>query len=307
MCLIIFGWDCHPRFKLVVAANRDEFYQRPTAPAGVWEDFPDTVAGRDLQAGGTWMGVNRRGTWAALTNYRDPLNHKHQAPSRGLLVQNYLTGELSPQRYLETVQKSGQEYNSFNLLLGNYSQLFYYSNREDAIRRIEPGIHGLSNSLLDVSWPKVVKGQEALKQIIAGADIEADSLFEMMRDQTQPADENLPDTGVGMEMERMLSPMFVSSEQYNYGTRVTTVLLLDRHNGMRLWERTYTPLLADQWEEVYFEIPSPDRSGRLSDLPNIGKTMEKRLASVGIEDIPTLIDLGSQEAFIRLRQHEGDT
>lgn len=263
MCLIIFGWDCHPRYKLVVAANRDEFYQRPTAPAAVWEDFPDIVAGRDLQAGGTWMGVNRQGTWAALTNYRDPLNHKHQAPSRGLLVQNYLTGELSPEHYLENVQKSGQEYNSFNLLLGNYSQLFYYSNREDAIRIIEPGIHGLSNSLLDVPWPKVVRGQEALKRINASADIEAEALFEMMRDQTQPDDELLPDTGVGMEMERMLGPMFVSSSEYNYGTRVTTVLLLDRHHGMRFWERTFTPLEADKWEQVYYEIPPQTNGIRL--------------------------------------------
>jgi len=307
MCLIIFGWDCHPQYKLIMAANRDEFYQRPTAPARVWEDFPDIVAGRDLQSGGTWLGVNRRGSFAALTNYRAPHYHKHQAPSRGLLVQNYLTGELSPQRYLEEIEANGLDYNGFNLLLGNYRELLYYSNQEKQIREVMPGVHGLSNSLLDVPWPKVAKGKEALQKMMASGDIGVQTLFAMMRDQQYPDDEYLPDTGVGIEMERMLSPMFVSSQKYNYGTRVTTVLLLDRHNRMHFWERSYTPLQADKWEQVYFEIPSLGSGGRLSDLPNIGKTVEERLVSIEIENMRTRPDIGSKEAYMRMCQHKGDS
>ncbi len=307
MCLILFGWDCHPLYKLVLASNRDEFYKRPTAPAGVWEDFPDIVAGRDLQKGGTWLGVNRQGSFAAITNYRDPFNHVDNAPSRGILVQNYLTGELSPQHYLEAIEATGLDYNGFNLLLGNYRELFYYSNRERQIREVEPGVHGLSNSLLDVPWPKVSKGTAAFSKALHPADIDVEQLFEIMADQEYPEDQDLPDTGVGLELERMLGPMFVCSEKYNYGTRVTTILLIDRKQRMRFWERSFEPLKVDQWEQASCEILPPEAKLRLSDLPNIGKNMEKRLASIGVEDISALLKMGSKEAFVRLRKQEGDT
>lgn len=307
MCLILFGWDCHPNYKLVMAANRDEFYQRPTAFADFWDDYPDIVAGRDLQAGGTWLGINRNGRFAALTNYRDPFNHKHNAPSRGLLVQNYLTGADSPPSYIEQLDAGGALYNSFNLLLGNHEALWYYSNREKLLRQVQPGVHGLSNSLLNVPWPKVTKGTNALTEALRQEHIDVESLFSVLSDGDYPNDEELPDTGVGLDMERMLGPMFVSSREYDYGTRVSTVLLIDRSHRVQFWERSYEPLQAERWKQVYYDIPYPAAKSRLSDLPNIGKTMEKRLAAIGIQDIPTLMAAGSKETFIRLRKHEGDT
>lgn len=167
MCLILFAYDYHPRYKLVVTANRDEFYQRPALPAAFWEDNPEILAGRDLQEGGTWMGVTTKGRFAALTNYREPSSFKKVAPSRGRLVQNYLSTNLTPAAYLETLNDGGTAYNGFNLLLGDHNSLYYYSNREKLVREVEPGIHALSNSLLDVPWPKTTKGVNELSKIFS--------------------------------------------------------------------------------------------------------------------------------------------
>lgn len=307
MCLILLAWDDHPQYKLVVAANRDEFYQRPTSRAEIWEDYPHILAGRDLQAGGTWMGITKNGRFAALTNYRDPFNHKNNAPSRGLLVQNYLQSSQDPQSYIDSLEDGGRAYNSFNLLLGDYEALFYFSNRDRVLRSIQPGIHGLSNSLLDVPWPKVSKGTDALSEVLHQPHFDAEDLFVILRDREYPTDEKLPDTGIGLEKERMLGPVFVASREYDYGTRVSTILLMDRHNKTQFWERTYEPLEMDKWSQVYYEFQVPKPKGRLKDLPNIGKDLERRLASIGVDDIDVLMELGSKEAFLRLRQLEGDT
>ncbi|MDD3853929.1 MAG: NRDE family protein [Syntrophomonadaceae bacterium] len=251
MCLILFAYDCHPRYKLVVAANRDEFYQRPTLPADYWIDNKEIMAGRDLQEGGTWMGVTTDGRFAALTNYRDPSSFKKAAPSRGHLVQNYLSSNRTPAAYLETLSDGGAAYNGFNLLLGTRESLYYYSNREKLVREISHGVHGLSNSLLNVPWPKVTKGINELSKALQQEEVEVEQLFAIMTDRELPPDQDLPETGVGLEMERVLAPAFVMSPEY--GTRLTTVILIDRNNKIQFWERSFINRQPDSWNEVYYE------------------------------------------------------
>lgn len=250
MCLILFAYDCHPRYQLVVAANRDEFYRRPALPAGFWADKPHILAGKDLREGGTWMGITTSGRFAALTNYRDPSCYNQQAPSRGHLVHNYLNSSYSPEEYLHKLNDEGTAYNGYNLLLGTYDSMYYYSNREGVIRKLKKGVYGLSNSLLNVPWPKVRQGISRLTEVVQNKDIDAEHLFSIMADQEQPDDKDLPDTGVGLTMERMLAPAFVTSE--NYGTRVTTVILADRNHNVRFWERSFTDI--DRSNEVYHEF-----------------------------------------------------
>ncbi len=254
MCLILFAYNYHPQYKLIVAANRDEFYERPTLPAEYWQDNPDIIAGRDLQEGGTWMGVTTKGRFAALTNYRDPASHKPERPSRGYLVQNYLKSNVEPESYLTNLDEGGTQYNGFNLLLSNRESLFYYSNREQLIREVPAGVHGLSNGLLNEPWPKVKKGIKNLERILQRDIINADALFAMMGDQEQAEDKDLPSTGVSLEMERMLAPAFVSSP--NYGTRLSTVILVDYHNNIQFRERTFINQQPDKWQEVHYDVES---------------------------------------------------
>lgn len=254
MCLILLAMDFHPRYKLVVAANRDEFYQRPAAPAGFWKGQPDVLAGKDIKEGGTWMGVTRQGRFAALTNYRDPQNVKPQAPSRGHLVRDYLINDLSPAAYLDNLPEGGEQYNGFNLLAGTIDELYYYSNRVKKIRKIDKGLHAVSNSLLDVPWPKVTKGVRGLAGILNQEDINVEDLFVLMKNRDIPADQDLPDTGVGLEMERWLAPVFIVSA--DYGTRSTSILLADRSNKVRFWERSYDPQDSLISSEVFYEFQS---------------------------------------------------
>ncbi len=252
MCLIIFAYDWHPRYKLVLTANRDEFCQRPTQAASFWPERPELLAGKDLEHGGTWMGITKRGYWAALTNYRDPSQHLHTAPSRGLLVQDYLLAEPEPQEYLLGLLGTAKNYNGYNLLAGNVDSLYYFSNQESQVRKIPPGIHGLSNSLLDVSWPKVNRGKINLKACLQSDQIEVDDLFALMADKHQPKDHELPQTGVSLEWERMLSPMFIQGDKY--GTRSTTVLLVDRHQKVQFWEKSFNQGDSKVTATVYYEF-----------------------------------------------------
>lgn len=252
MCLVLFAYNCHPKYQLVVAANRDEFYERPALPAGFWPDDPSILAGRDLREGGTWMGITTSGRFAVLTNYRDPSRFKADRKSRGHLVQNYLSSQLNPSAYIESLGDISTDYNGFNLLFGSIQRLFYYSNHEGDIRPIEAGIHGLSNALLDDPWPKVAKGRQALEQVLQKSSIVAEDLFSMMASQERPDDQDLPQTGVGLEMERMLGPVFVTSS--NYGTRVTTLLLVDRHNRTEFFERSFVPTECRMSGEVHYDL-----------------------------------------------------
>jgi len=237
MCLILFAWRVHEKFPLILAANRDEFTERPSAPAAFWDDAPDILAGRDLKRGGTWFGITRTGRLAAVTNYRDPASLKQDAPSRGELVSDYLRGREKPEIYLRRIEPSATRYNGFSLLVGDFSELVYFSNRGEA-RRLTPGIHGMSNHLLDTPWPKVERGKQALGELLVKRkDPSPEALLELLASRSRPPDESLPDTGVGLEWERVLSPFFIESPAY--GTRCSTVLLVDREGMVTFVERVF--------------------------------------------------------------------
>jgi uncharacterized protein with NRDE domain len=170
MCLILFAYQRHPRYRLILAANRDEFYARPTAPLGFWADHPQVLAGRDLEQKGTWLGVTRGGRLAAITNYRDPQAIKPNAPSRGHLVSDFLKGSIPPLDYLQDISASAARYSGFNLLVGDPSGLFYFSNHGAVMCRLAPGLYGLSNGLLDIPWPKVDQGKQALAALVREED-----------------------------------------------------------------------------------------------------------------------------------------
>ena len=240
MCLILLAYRTHPAFDLVVAANRDEYYARPSAAPCFWEDAPHLLAGRDLLAGGTWLGVTKRGRFGAVTNYRDPASLRKDTPSRGRLVSDFLLGEETPFGFLERLRKEGHRYNGFNLLLGDGEELCWYSNRDGRVVRLPPGIHGISNRLLDTPWPKVVRGKEMLETVLRNAEAPSpEDLFRILMDRTFPPDEMLPSTGVDLEWERILSPLFIRSPVY--GTRSSTVLFIGKDRRITLLERTFGP------------------------------------------------------------------
>jgi uncharacterized protein with NRDE domain len=236
MCLILLSYRDHPSYRLILAANRDEFYDRPTAPLGFREEDPRILAGRDLKSGGTWLGVTKTGRISAITNFRDPAGQINDAPSRGLLVENFLKGDEPPEGYLRKVKKEGDKYNGFNLIAGDESGLFCFSNRADEIRELSPGVHGLSNHLLDTPWPKIEKGKKCFKSILSGNAIDTERVFTMLADEEKPPDAKLPDTGVGLEWERILSPLFIKSEIY--GTRSSSIVLV-REKKLTFLERSY--------------------------------------------------------------------
>ena len=241
MCLILLAYRCHPRNELVIAANRDEFFARPTAAMDYWQESRELLAGRDLQAGGTWLGVTRRGRFAAITNYRSPQEFRAGGPSRGLLVSEFLTGELDARACLAKLSRHGQQYRGFSLLLADAGGLSYYSNRgTGGPTLLQPGVYGLSNHLLDTDWPKVKRGRQRLGRLLSkgdGPEPSPEQLLALMMDKSAPADEDLPDTGVGLELERRLGAIFI--EGPGYGTRSSTALLLRADGGGLVVERTH--------------------------------------------------------------------
>jgi len=251
MCLLLMAYEVHPRYRLILLANRDEFYDRPTAAAAYWEDAPNLLAGRDLVHGGTWLGITGGGRLAALTNYREPHAARKHAPSRGALASDFLKSETGAKDYLERLRGAGLAYNGYNLLVGDPEDLYCYSNKSGEVARLVPGIHGLSNHLLDTPWPKVVRGRNALAELAAAGKVSLADLFAVLADRAQAPDEQLPDTGVGLEMERLLSSIFITSARY--GTRCSTVLLIDRDGRMTLVERSFNGGAASR-SEVRFEV-----------------------------------------------------
>jgi uncharacterized protein with NRDE domain len=238
MCLILFAFEAHPHYRLILAANRDEFYRRPTDPLHFWQDEPAILAGRDLEAGGTWLGITRAGRWAAVTNYRDPRRIIFDPLSRGDLVRNYLSGQESPEHYLRRLQDRAAHYNGFSLLVGDGSTLFYYCSQGNGIQRLTPGLYGMSNRLLDTPWPKILQGKRRLKAILADHKlIESADLLPVLTDRTIAEDHHLPDTGIGIEKERMLSPAFITSP--DYGTRSSSVLTLTPKGAVHFTEYTW--------------------------------------------------------------------
>jgi uncharacterized protein with NRDE domain len=236
MCLILFAHRAHPAYRLVVAANRDEWFQRPTASAAFWADAPEIFAGRDLEQRGTWLGVTTAGRFAAITNFRDPGTHCPDAPSRGRLVSDFLRSDATPVSYLEHLGPDAASYNGFSLLVGDGASLCYFSNREGEVRSLEPGIYGLSNSLLDVPWPKVRLGTARLAGQL-DARIDSDTLLALLDDTRTAADDELPRTGVSEEWERKLSAVRIVAE--GYGTRSSTALLIGAEGEVSIAERSF--------------------------------------------------------------------
>ncbi|NGP75496.1 NRDE family protein [Balneolaceae bacterium YR4-1] len=241
MCLLVFSYKQHPIYDFVFATNRDEFYDRPTRPAKFWSDHPNILAGKDLQAGGTWLGITKNGKFSALTNYRDPSIQKEDPPSRGHLVLDYLKEGKTIDQYLKDVDKKANQYNGFNLLSGNLSDgetgLMYYSNQQNEIRRLEAGLYGLSNKLLDTPWPKVTRAKKALDTLIRSGEVSEEKLFDLLQDDTQASEEELPDTGIPHELEKAVSPIFIKTDRY--GTRNSTVILVEKSGKVIFEERRY--------------------------------------------------------------------
>ena len=230
MCLITLAYHIHPRYPLVLAANRDEFHERPTAPASWWSDAPHVLAGRDLRAGGTWLGITRQGNFAALTNHRDLRRAPKQGPSRGLLVRTALEGTA-------TLDDTAA-YEGFNLLHGPLDALRYHNNIEPTDVALEPGIHGLSNALLNTPWPKVQRAKAAMERALENSDgTLVEDLFALLADPAQGEVGQLPDTGLTASMERALSSVFIDTT--GYGTRCSTVLLVDADGRVYFEERTW--------------------------------------------------------------------
>ena len=238
MCLILFAWQTHPRYSLVVAANRDEFHDRPTTAAGFWEETPGILAGRDLQAGGTWLGVNRNGRFAAISNYREPL-FKASKPeySRGHLVRDFLLDNSAPGSHAELLQTRGAHYRGFNLLLGDPEAIFYVSNRTEKPINVAPGSHGLSNHLLDTDWPKVHDGRTRLEAVLKEELIDPEVLLELLADKSMALPTRLSTEELQSEPSMLTKMIFIDSPIY--GTRSSTVLLLGRDGEMTFVERQF--------------------------------------------------------------------
>lgn len=239
MCLIAFAWKAHPDFPLILAANRDEWHERTAAPAHWWEDQPNILAGRDLKAGGTWLGVTRSGRFAALTNFRDPADRKADAPSRGALVTAFLAGRETPRDYLAHLNRHASRYQGFNLILGDRDSLYYFGSRHGEILAVPLGVHALSNHTLNEPWPKVEMAKSALEAAIQ-PDVPCEArqrlCFEFLSNATIASDTALPDTGVGLEWERKLSPALIVGKEY--GTRCSTMVSVSADGEMRFEERT---------------------------------------------------------------------
>ncbi len=239
MCVIYFSFQKHPRFPLILLANRDEFYARPALSVRIWEDFPQIFGGRDCLSGGTWLGITSNGKFAAVTNYREPGSSTGKS-SRGDLTANFLKTDVSAEHYLNEIAESAAEYSGFNLLLGEFNEhreeLFYYSNRQGEIKKLDGGIYGLSNHLLDTPWQKVEKGKRFLAEKIT-SNLTKGELFAVLADESPADDADLPDTGIGYEREKLLSAIFIKSPEY--GTRCSSVLTVDSDFKFDFEERVF--------------------------------------------------------------------
>jgi uncharacterized protein with NRDE domain len=257
MCLILVAWRAHTDYPLVLAANRDEFHARAAAPAAWWPQ-PDILAGRDLSAGGTWLGVARDGRFAALTNYRDPAIAQRDAPSRGELVPATLASALPVQQRLQQLRRTGGNYNPFNLIFSDGEQLAIFESVAGDGRVLQPGVYGLSNHLLDTPWPKVRHAKSALGEAMTQLPDER-SLLALLRDERQADESQLPRTGVSLEWERLLSSAFIRAPAY--GTRCSSIVLMNRHGAVRFseWSWDESGALSGQVEQQ-FEIEAPRRA-----------------------------------------------
>lgn len=251
MCLIAFSFTPGRARHLLLAANRDEFHERPARPM-VWWRWPDgPLAGRDERAGGTWIAAARDGRWAAVTNFRDP-GAEGGERSRGELPLRFLEGGETPESFVRAIEARQTDYSPFNLLAGDRESLWYASSRARA-RSVDPGVHALSNGLLDEAWPKSRRAATALRGLASEQSVDQERLFDLMDDREPAADGELPDTGVGAELERFLSPPFIVGDRY--GTRCTTILSLGQRSLVA--ERGFDPAGRAVTELQYGFTPRP--------------------------------------------------
>lgn len=238
MCLLFFSYQTTPGYKLVIAANRDEFLDRATAPLNYLDSEQIILAGQDLQGGGTWLGVTRDGKFGAITNFREPSQSLADSPSRGEILLDFFKGTTCADDFLKALTQKAYNYNGFNLVLGDNSGLYYYSNRVTAPQRLSPGFYGLSNHLLDTPWPKVSRGKELLMPLMVTAeDVDPELIMDILCDTWRPKDEQLPETGVPFEWERLLSSIFIDSP--GYGTRSSAVITISENGAVHFYEKTF--------------------------------------------------------------------
>ena len=269
MCLLVLAWKHHPRYRLILAGNRDEFHDRAAAPLNWWQDDPRILGGRDLKAMGPWLGVARSGRFGVVTNYRDLQAPVEGAPSRGQLTPRYLTGATSPKEFLDDLRGAAPRYSGFNLLVGGTRALYYFSNRGPAPTALAPGVYGLSNHLLDTPWPKLARTRERFNALLVQPEIAPEDLFTMLGDREQAPTAHLPSTGLPEDWERVVSAPFIVNERY--GTRCSSVLLVERTGRTILQERRFDAagiqsgnsrfeFTSAEVPEVWFEAEDPDET-----------------------------------------------
>ncbi|MCV2885373.1 NRDE family protein [Aestuariibacter sp. AA17] len=238
MCILFLAIEQHPDYPLIVAANRDEFYARPTEPSQFWRAQPELLAGKDREAGGTWMGMSKTGKFSALTNFRDPRLVKSNMTSRGYLTLDYLTKPNKDDDYLELLKQTRGEYNGYNLLFGNWRNLQVYNNITNEAVHLSAGVHSISNGDIHSQWPKMQSGINDLKRAcMSSTPLNHTSLFNLLKNGQVASDTHLPDTGVPFELEKALSSIFIQLE--NYGTRSSTLLTIDKNETVLWLERTF--------------------------------------------------------------------
>lgn len=240
MCLLVLAWAVHPRYRLVVAANRDEYHARPAAPLGKWREPPGILAGRDLRANGAWLALDPGRRFGVVTNFRELQPPRPAAPSRGNLIPQYLSGIAGPAQFCRQLEASAGDYSGFNLLLADRDALWYAANRAQPFARaLPPGVYGLSNDLLDTPWPKLLRVKARFAQWLERGQATADELFALLADRTQAleGDTPLPRGGLPPDWDRILSAPFVVHP--TYGTRCSTVVLLEPGGALHLAERRF--------------------------------------------------------------------
>jgi uncharacterized protein with NRDE domain len=237
MCVLAFAWRLHPRWPLVLIGNRDELHARPAAPIGRWAGAPQVLGGRDLKSGGTWLGVSEQGRLAVVTNLRGHGPPEDHRPSRGLLARDFLIGEGAWARFSEAELSA---FNPINLITVGGEQAAFFTNRPSPARRpLARGLYGLSNGDLDAPWPKTQRLKAALASWLEASDAPVEHLFAALADQTRPTDDELPRTGLELERERLVSPIFIRDERY--GTRCSTIVRIGPDGEGEIAERRFGP------------------------------------------------------------------
>ncbi len=250
MCLIVFAYKQHPEYNLILVANRDEQYTRPTESLHHWDSPAGIIAGRDSLRGGTWLGIARNGHFSAITNHRNGLRRSSSTHSRGLLTTNFLSSSISAQNYAESINQTNVPYDGFNLMVADSSGLFYVSDDSRHYLQLQPGIHGLSNARLNTDWPKTRQQKQQLEEHIRTGHPDSQALIRMMGNPLRYPDELLPDTHVGIDIERALSSSFI--QLAHYGTRATTLVMQDYQGNTRIIEQNYTATSID--EKIEYEL-----------------------------------------------------